>query len=231
MKKLLKYSVYTLVLLLIGSQLSLHKSDSYIRDRVLLLYSAEGSCSAVEIRSPSGKVYTLSAAHCAVLAVNGYIQAQNEKGDSKPLKVLKTDDSHDLLLLEGYDDKFINIANSDKVHDKVYTMTHGHSMPAYRTDGELLAEEQITIDSPVFDEESMTICAKKANHSLVMIETGYACQFKYNIVYSTASVIPGSSGGPALNENGNLIGIVSATDGYFAAFIPLKDIHDFIKGF
>lgn len=234
MKKLLKYSVYTLVLLLICSQVSLHKSDAYIRDRVLLLHNSQGSCSAVEVKSPLGKVYTLSAAHCSDLAVNGYIEGQDEKGDSKPLKIIKIDFAHDLLLLEGFDDKSVNVAGSIKIHDIVYTITHGHGhghgMPSYRTDGELLMEDEITIEAPLFDEESITDCGKKKNHELVLGEYGYACRFKYNIVYSTASVIPGSSGGPALNEYGDLIGIVSATDGFFSALIPLADVQAFLKG-
>ena len=45
---------------------------------------------------------------------------------------------------------------------------------------------------------------------------------------TTATIIPGSSGGMVVNKNGELVGVASATNGFFGYVVRLKDIQKFL---
>ena len=200
------------------------ESDVYIRDRVLMLVGNGVECSAIEVKAPSGKNYTMSAGHCGIIAVNEYITAIREDGSETMIKVLKVDVEHDLMLLEAADDKSIDVAKDSKPHQHVHTLTHGHGMPTYRTDGELLKDVDIRIENPIDSDEAL----KKCKH-IIVGEFEVDCELKLHVVMSTAQVLPGSSGGAVLNKRGQLVGIVSCTDGFFSGFVMLKDIQEMLK--
>ena len=58
-----------------------------------------------------------------------------------------------------------------------------------------------------------------------------ACALKVNEIVSTAKVVPGSSGAGVLGMGGDLVGIVSASDGDFGFFVPLSDIQRFLGNY
>lgn len=203
-------------------------SDAYIRDRVLMLLSEVGQCSAVQVKAPSGKIYALSAAHCVDLLVKGSITAINEQGVSKQLRFVAIDEEHDLLLLTPFDNKSINIAKSTKLYDKIHTLTHGNGQPTYRTDGELLKEKSVETGSPIESEEQLVKCDGR-NKKILETFAGLYCVKTLTVSITTAQVVGGSSGGPALNKDGELIGIVSVATEIFSGVIPLKEIQTFLK--
>jgi Trypsin-like peptidase domain len=204
------------------------RSDEYIRNRVLMLTGKGIECSAIEITAPSGKIYTLSAAHCSEMLSNGFLDATAEDGSMKVLKVVDIDKAHDLMLLEAYDKNSVKVAKNNHKYQKVHTLAHGRGMPTYRTDGYLLADKVVALTEEVYTEDQMNQCTKDGR-ALTMTMLGFGCEFKLILTMSTAAVVPGSSGGAVLNADGELVGIVSATDGFFSAFVPLKDIHYFLK--
>jgi Trypsin-like peptidase domain len=206
-------------------KVNLLKSDRYVRDRVLMIYGRGILCSAIEIRAPSGKNYTMSAAHCYEMAVNEYVTAQAEDGSEHMIKVLQVDKDHDLMLLEAFDDKFIDVAKDYHTHEHVHTLTHGHGQPTYRTDGELLKVENVRVAIPIESDEDLAKCTNIIQSALEV-----SCELKLTVMMSTAAIIPGSSGGAVLDEAGHLVGIVSCGDGFFSGFIPLPDIQNMLKG-
>lgn len=207
----------------------IRKSDNYIRNRVLMLTGNGIECSAIQIKAPSGRHYTLSAAHCAGMISYGRVEATAENGYRKLLEFIAIDPEHDLMLLSAFDDKAIDVASNDSKYERIHTLTHGHAMPTYRTDGFLLSERVVMVLEQIWDEEGIVECVPTKYQQLVMTENGFACEKRMNLTMSTAPVIPGSSGGAALNVNGELIGIVSVTDGFFSGLVPLHDIHSFLK--
>ena len=200
------------------------RSDIYIRNRVLMLVGNGVECSAIQVKAPSGKNYTMSAGHCAVIAVNGYVNAIHEDGSETMIKVLAVDPEHDLMLLEAADEKSIEVAKDSKPHQRVHTLTHGHGMPTYRTDGELLKDVDIKIEEPIDNDQALAKCKH-----IVVGNFEMDCELKLHVVMSTAQVLPGSSGGAVLNNKGELVGIVSCTDGFFSGFVMLKDIQEMLK--
>lgn len=206
-------------------------SDSYIRNRVFLIKSKMGSCSAIQVKAPSNRLYILSAAHCRVILKGENPLLIDENLREYAPKIVDTDVEHDLLLLEAVDGRSINIAKNIHNHEKVHTLTHGRGFPTYRTDGELLEERpvmRIGVDKEDKEEYEKCVRAQDDIGILIMSLTG-KCSYVVRSMLSTAMVMPGSSGGAALNEAGELIGIVSNSDGYYSGLVPLHAIQAFIS--
>jgi S1-C subfamily serine protease len=208
---LLAVLVWGKVIYVISHQQS---TNDWMRDRVVLLHSNVGSCTGVAVKAPSGKVYTLTAAHCRELIVNSMVMAQLENGTEVPLKMVAIDIKHDLMLLSDANDekaeKSITIA--DKIEDKhlaVHTMTRGLGLPSHRADGEFLKE--ITFMFPSRDSASS--------------------EMQITEMMITAHADPGSSGGPVLNDREELVGIVSCIlNSQITTIVQLKDIKAFLNG-
>lgn len=209
----------------------LKRSDAYIRHRVLLLFSATEACTGVEIVAPSGKHYTISAAHCKDLVINNKVQAKDEDGKVHQIDFIGLDPEHDLMLLGPADDKAIPVAKDDHAHEKIHTITHGMALPSYRTDGELLEEKTVTVNGePIESPEELEKCPITPYSRPAAGIFGLYCELKLTLMLSTAMVMPGSSGGPALNKDGELIGIVSISDGdKLSGLVPLRDIQAMLK--
>lgn len=206
-------------------------ADSYVRDRVVWLTGNEMSCSGVQVKAPSGKVYTLTAAHCKSLAGKQRIVAETEDGHRFSLDIVKIDVQHDLMTLTSSNQKSVDVAEKIEKHLKVHTITHGERYPSYRTDGELLIEEIFNVlGEPIWTDEDFSHCPVTKYSMPVLTERGMYCGMTLNLMVTTAWVRPGSSGGPAFDEKGGLIGIVSCSHGdMFSGLVPLSDIKKFLR--
>lgn len=237
MKKLFKVAAAFLAgVVIVNSiyQSELTKTDKYIRNRVLMLKGNNGQCTGVEIKAPSGKIYTLTAGHCSALIVKGKIWATNEKGEEKQVDFISIDPIHDLMLLSAYDNKSIEVAKHVHQHERIHTLTHGHGYPTYRTDGELLNISLVEVGMHINSEEDIKECTGAINRKLVFDITSfsYICLISLEEQNTTAAILPGSSGGPALNSDGELVGIASCSSegSFISGFVPLKYIHQFLLG-
>lgn len=184
-------------------------SDAWVRERVYMLDTEGGACTAVQVLAPSGKTFLLSASHCFD---RGHSIAIAYSEDLIPVavRVLWSDFDKDLVLLTTPNGKQgINVADSVYTHQKVHTLTRGGVLPTHRTDGEVLCEAS-----------GYRLCWGPLQRS-----------FKRPLLYTTAAVLHGSSGGPLLDEKNNLAGIVDRVDGFdFSYSVTIADIKAFLKG-
>lgn len=95
------------------------------------------------------------------------------------------------------------------------------------SDSQIYAGQQImTVGQPQglkrwsFSEGTIQDVAKPA-----MMPTGE----RWTAIMTDAEVIPGNSGGPLINDRGELVGIIRAAAGGYGYAIPMKEIKSFIK--
>lgn len=236
MKRLLK-ELGILLMIVLASHVVYEKatnpSDSSIRSRIVMLKSERGSCSAEQIQTPSGKDLIISAAHCLPLAKNGMVEVVSEDGTKLMRKIIAEDPQSDLLLIEGMPNlKGLKIAPHSHKHQHVRTFTHGSGYDTYKTEGVLVQNAKIQIGiSEVSSPEDEAACRKMPKNDVLQSLFGSICIINVEEMASTAKVVPGSSGGAVLNDAGELVGVVSATDnsGSFSYFVRLIDIQAFLQ--
>jgi S1-C subfamily serine protease len=179
------------------------KSDNYAKKNSVMLMNDFGRCSGVEIIAPSGKKYIMSAAHCEEISDDGFtILIQDEHKQMHRRRIVAVNHKKDLLLISSIDSlEGIDIAKSYIQDEHVRTFTYGNGLDTYKTEGYLIEILDINVTG------------------------GY----KFREMVSTAKIVPGSSGGMVVNDQGELVGICSAAGDFFSFFVPLRDIQSFIK--
>lgn len=199
-------------------------SDAYIRDRIFLLHSNIGTCSGVQVLV-EGKVRMLTAGHCVEVSEDGKtLMAKSESGKDVKISIIKEDPRSDLLILTAADDKFLDIAKSLDNREHVHSMSHGLAYPTYRTDGSV-----IDLDKEIAVTVGYGECPSKPKFFFGGGPFGQVCILKVKEVITTAWVVPGSSGGAMLNDKGELVGIISISNGPFSGIVKLLDILRFIR--
>lgn len=207
------------------------KPEKYIRDRVVMIQGNGISCTGVQIRAASGINYILTAGHCNKTIVEGKVSVVTEDGNRRLRWVLGEDPTSDLLLVEGLPNATgLDLATSEHANEPVRAVTHGGAKPLYETKGVLLGYEvSKAAMKPAADKSE---CPESKYEILEIPEIGLTmCVLAVEEVVTTASIVPGSSGGPVLNEANEVVGIASMTDGYFGYLVKLSDIRLFLAGY
>lgn len=202
-------------------------AEQNVRNNTLLLLGEKGYCTASSIYGPSGKLYTITAAHCNHLEYKGMYGLINDKKEVTTEYLVAIDPKSDLLLLTSKRKDGINVANNESRY--VYTITHGNGYSLFKTTGELMELANIIyVIFPILAPPDHEKCTKSGLEKL-----GSDCVQVCSLYISTAKVFLGSSGGPVLNMDGELTGIVSGynlEDQYFSYISPLSSIKAILKG-
>lgn len=208
-------------------------SETYLRPRVVRLSGAEGMCSGEQIVAPSGTNYILTAAHCRPFERNGSILVTTEDGQILQRRVIAEDQNSDLLLLEGLPGvEGISIATHDHPGQHVRTLTHGHNLDTYLTEGYLIQNQEVHIPINVINTpEDAAKCQSMAKFMQVPSIWGSLCALNVVETITSAMIVPGSSGGMVVSDSGELVGVVSAGAPPFGALVTLYDINKFLAAY
>lgn len=207
------------------------RSDKWIWKRVVQLEGNGIFCTGEQIRAPSGVDYILSAGHCMKMSENGSVNVTTEDGKHLSRRVIAEDMTSDLMLIEGLPNlQGFDVGTYVYKQEKVRAITHGGAKPTYETRGELLGVDSVNIPMKAIQEDAE--CSGSKYKILTIEELGLKlCILSVEETVTTAKIIPGSSGGPIINEDAELVGVASATDGNFGTLVKLSDIRLFIAGY
>jgi hypothetical protein len=239
-KKILSVIVSLVLFIAAVSMLNTSKSDAEMKKKAVLLLNPEKGiqCSGEQIQAPSGKTYILSAAHCRVIADSGdSIEVHDAEGRVINRKVVAEDPNSDLLLLEGLPDTDgLRVAPFDTIDEHVRTYTHGRGMPTYKTEGNILGYKWIEASLGKIEEGKVEECSQFPKNRVVTTADPFfgslsLCVMGVNETMTTALVVGGSSGGMVVNDDGELVGVVSVEDGPFSGMVRLTDINNFLRSY
>jgi S1-C subfamily serine protease len=206
-------------------------SESELMSKSVMLTGKGIECSGQQVKADSGLSYILTAAHCYIIAdENGDMNVQTQDGRQLKRKIIAEDPSSDLMLLEGVPGmKGLTVADSLGRFQHIRTFTHGHQKPVYKTEGAVIGTEEIIVPiSDITNEDEENKCVSQSKNKVVDLLIKKICVLDVEETVVTAQIIPGSSGGMVVDDSGQLVGIASATEGYFGYLVPLKDIKAFL---
>lgn len=180
-------------------------SETEIRHKVVKIIGNGHGCSGEQIKAPSGTNYILTAGHCsAAIGTDGTAVITTEDGKQINRKVIAADTNSDLLLIEGLPGvEGLSIADHLVRFQHVRTFTHGAMLDTYKTEGIVVMEQHLEIMGA----------------------------FSADEIGITAMVQPGSSGGPVVNDSGQLVGVVSASDAGIGWIVRIQDIKAFLSAY
>lgn len=213
-------------------------SESYLRHKVVTLTSNKGECSGIEIHSPKGDEYILTAAHCSIL-VDEHSSILASVDDQRPIprKIIEVSPVTDLMLLEGLPQQHgISVASSIALHDHIFKLGRGFGLATHRADGEFIDVKHADISAfEIHSPEDEVKCnlpkykIVKDSFGEIFGITSKICNLSIDFGISTMEVNPGDSGSGVFNNNGNIIGIVSASSDRISLFVQLSDIQNFME--
>jgi S1-C subfamily serine protease len=222
MLKIIKSVAKSLALamtILYGAHIAPQVQNQYIRwevgesvVRVVAMHSEKSGGTGFAVQGKSGTNYIMTNRHVCGVQQNGVIRVK--VGKEKPVlrKVVYEDDGHDLCLIEGIDELSpISIGEDQVPGEFLYAVGHPGLRDLTVSKGEYIGRDSIEL---IQDVETREQCTGKIEQAPVMYTwfTGkdFICIKSFESLATTAVIYGGNSGSPAVNEYGNLIGVVFA---------------------
>lgn len=198
-----------------------------------------GGGTGFAVEAPSGETYIVTNAHvCDDLDVVWVTDGRT----FRPLPVLEVSPLTDLCLIEGIPGvKGLKLADKVSIGEWVNAVGHPHLGPLAMTSGEVIAVADIYFISYIIDKSIEGQCSlpKESIRKVVIPpplpflepETKDVCVVTVQkALMTTIFAKPGSSGSPVVNEDGEVVGVLFATDEKdWAAVVSLNDLRDFLK--
>lgn len=207
-------------------------TQEYISTSVTITgYNERSGGSGVILSSSRNSSKILTNAHvCGVVKNGGIVRSERTRGVVKSYKV---SDIHDLCLITTNNNFRINTVvsnNPPENYEDATVVGHPGLLPSIITKGHFSEKQLITImtgsrkceESDLKDPKSNLFCSLFG--MLPVIKT-----FEAQVVSST--IMPGSSGSPVFNSDGEIAGLVFAGSGSFgyAMVVPLEYIVSFLE--
>ena len=197
-----------------------------------------------EIRSGGTGFYIgQSADNSSLVVTNSHVCGERDssvvsfaKDAAKMLfKVKKQDPKADLCLLKGTQDVSLpliplKLAVVSPFYTAVYSAGHPFLRRLNPRKGVIVQAETVEIGTPM---PLSGVCPEGAKEEEVfqLFFTQKICVEAFDSFYTTLESFPGNSGSPAVDANGDVVGVVFAIDNrtHYTSLVPLYKLKEFLK--
>jgi S1-C subfamily serine protease len=194
---------------------------------------SNGGGTGFHVTLPNGTVGILSNWHVCLAAVDGVMRATSEDGEITFVDVVRSSSKVDLCLLKSKGLAPIPISTTDvKTYDTVHTAGYPglgtkNAVPAT---GDVIGPKAVEIPLPPFRDASCPGDLPAVDYLGMFGEKIRFCMLRMMVVDTTATIAPGASGSPVVNNQGELVGVINSTNGIanHGAMVPLASVKAFL---
>jgi S1-C subfamily serine protease len=237
--------------LLLNHETRLDENRFLIRktsEAIVSLETAGGRGTGFLVKTKSGKKVIVTNAHVCEMGRKSplfFVYHRNGTQVRERLKLptipLKIDDKHDLCIMAAPPDltaKPLKLADDVFLDERVYIL--GYPVETLLSTSEGFIRGNTIIDTLWVDDVPIDQCVgtklrvrtvpiKQANGQIVLTKM---CFIRAVFLFTDALGDHGASGGPALNNSGEVVGVMSMIGGDarpFAFLVPLKNLREFLS--
>jgi S1-C subfamily serine protease len=188
------------------------------------------------VKTPSGKIVTMTNGHVCRLATNGII-ILDDGNIREPVSVLAQYENNDLCIVEAPRSitSGLSVARSVREGEDIYILGHPMLEPKSLVKGQISGKALVSIlqngELSCLGKTYKKIPPNPNDILSILLHIEFLCVRTTEAVYVTANILPGNSGSPVLNMWGHVVGVAFAgTPGSARGLIvPLSDVKEFLK--
>ncbi len=235
--------IAVLHLIIITPQMRRNFIRKYVGSKVVEIVKTKdgkpiGGGTGFGIKAPSGREYIMTNAHVCSAFKDEDPTVLLPNGSMVKRKILSISDTTDLCLIEGVTGLgALELGKSVYIGETIMIVGHPLLMPLAVSEGDIIDLKVNEIGLGIIGEEILEKNCRLPKNKIVEVQYGFfgtvpVCMEEIMSYQTTAQSLPGSSGSPVVNKEGQVIGVNFAGDElvHWGISVPLEDVKKFLAG-
>lgn len=202
-------------------------TSKFTEKSIVKVLNAEGTGGGTGwVAKSGGKNVIVTNDHVCGVAFGDMVRIEQDDGTPSIKRIIKRNFIRDLCLVEGIDAPALTIAKKPaKRFDSVKVLGHPGLRPTAPATGTFTGNGLVPIG---FGPGPDDTCPPGSDTEQSLF--GKFCVLQMELGYTTVPIMPGNSGSPITNTDGEVIGVINSADstGNQGMFVPLNYLKDML---